>query len=321
VLTCRLYRDGRVEEESLNPARISDLLERPDTLIWVDLVDPGEDDLAMLQQEFSLPELALEDVRGRHQRASVEVYDEVFFIVMNALRLEDGRVEPQELHVFVSQRYLITLRYSPVFDLTHVSRRLAQEAERERLGGGYLLHALLDEVVDGYFDVIDKLELASEEVEEGVFADEPPPGIQERIFRLKKDVLEARRLVMPLREVLDLLEENPKVVAGPLRPYYQDVADHLMRALEFIDNLRELLTTALNAHLSLVGFRLNDIIKKLTSWAAIILVPTLIAGIYGMNFFRPFPSFGNPAGFWIAIALMVASGGVLYWVFRRRDWI
>jgi magnesium transporter len=153
-----------------------------------------------------------------------------------------------------------------------------------------------------------------------VFSDQPSRQAQDRIFKVKKELTEFRRRVMPLREVLALLEENRQVVTSELRPYYRDVADHVIRALEAIDNLRETLTTALDAHLSRVSTHLNVVMKKITSWAAIILAPTLIAGVYGMNF-RFMPELDWRWGYPFALGLMLLSAGVLYVMFKRRDWL
>lgn len=321
TLTCRLYRNGAVTEEGFDPDRISDLLEEKGALVWLDLEDPSERDLRMLQKEFSLHPLAIEDTLQRDQRAKVEAYEDHLFLVIHPLSLEDGEIVDSEIHVFVGPGFLVTLRYPPAFDMGPVLRHWEKQEALATEGGGALLYALLDEVVDGYFELIERIEDESEEVEEAVFSDEPVPDLQERMFRLKKRVLLFRRRVMPLREVLDLLGEEVGLVTDTLRPYYRDVADHVLRVLEFIDNVRDLLTTGLEAHLSQTSNRLNQVMKKLTSWAAIILVPTLIAGIYGMNFIRPFPRFGNPSGFWIAIGMMAVSAVVLYWVFKKRDWL
>jgi magnesium transporter len=321
ALTCHLYREGVVTEEDVDPGRISDLMGEEGVLVWLDIDDPSEAELRMLQEEFSLHPLAVEDALHRGQRAKVEVYEDHFFLVMHAQQLDGDELRDSEIHLFVGAGYLVTLRFPPAFDLTQVRRRWEKQGELTREGGGALLYALLDEVVDGYFDVVEHLEDVSEEVEAAVFADEPVEDLQERIFSVKKRVLQFRRAVLPLREVLDLLQEEIGVVTDRLRPYFRDVADHVLRVLEFTDNVRELATAALEAHLSQVSNRLNQVMKQLTSWAAIILVPTLIAGIYGMNFFRPFPAFDTPGGFWIAVGMMVVSGGVLYWVFRRRGWL
>jgi magnesium transporter len=321
ALTCHLYRDGVVTEQDVDPGRISDLMGEEGVLVWLDIDDPSEAELRMLQEEFSLHPLAVEDALHRGQRAKVEVYEDHFFLVMHAQQLDGDELRDSEIHLFVGAGYLVTLRFPPAFDLERVRHRWAKQGELTKEGGGALLYALLDEVVDGYFDVVEHLEDVSEEVEAAVFADEPVEDLQERIFSVKKRVLQFRRAVLPLREVLDLLQEEIGVVTDRLRPYFRDVADHVLRVLEFTDNVRELATAALEAHLSQVSNRLNQVMKQLTSWAAIILVPTLIAGIYGMNFFRPFPAFDTPGGFWIAVGMMVASGGVLYWVFRRRGWL
>jgi magnesium transporter len=321
ALTCHLYRDGVVTEEDVDPGRISDLMGEEGVLVWLDVDDPSEAELRMLQEEFAFHPLAVEDALHRGQRGKVEVYEDHFFLVLHAQQLEGEELRVSEIHLFVGAGYLVTLRFPPAFDLTLVRHRWAKQGELTKEGGGALLYALLDEVVDGYFDVVERLEDVSEDIEAAVFADEPVEDLQERIFSVKKRVLQIRRAVLPLREVLDLLQEEIGVVTDRLRPYFRDVADHVLRVLEFTDNVRELATAALEAHLSQVSNRLNQVMKQLTSWAAIILVPTLIAGIYGMNFFRPFPAFGTPGGFWIAIGMMVVSGGALYWVFRRRGWL
>jgi len=317
----RLYRNGALAEDGVDPGRISDLLRDKHAVIWLDVEDPSEDEVRMLQREFSLHPLAVEDTLHRDQRAKVEGYEDHYFLVIHGLRLEGEEMVDSEIHAFVSQRFLVTVRFSPVFDLTAVQRRWEKQSALLGEGGGGLLYVLLDEVVDGYFDVVDRLEDEAEEVEEAVFSDQPVPDLQERMFRLKKRVLLFRRRAMPLREVLDLLGEEVGLVTERLRPYYRDVADHILRVLEFIDNVRDLLTTGLEAHLSQISNRLNQVMRKLTSWAAIILVPTLIAGIYGMNFIRPLPRYGDPYGFWIAIGLMAVTGGVLFWIFRKRDWL
>ncbi len=267
--TCLLYRNGEVAEERIDPARVSDLLEEPDTL---------------------------------------------------AFRWQGEELVDSEVHVFAGPGFLVTLRYSPVFDLEPVRRRWKKQSDLTKEGGGALLYALLDEVVDDCFEVVEQLEDRSEELEERVFDETPPDDIQERIFDLKKTALRFRRRIVPLRDVLDLLGETG-LVTERLRPYYRDVADHVIRVMEFTENIRELLTTALDAHMSQVSNRMNQVVKQLTSWAAIILVPTLIAGIYGMNFVEPAPDFGTSWGFWFAIATMLVSAGSLWCVFRKRDWL
>jgi magnesium transporter len=315
-----LYRSGTLAKEGFDPARVSDHLEEPDSLVWLDLEDPTDEELAMLQEEFGLHPLAVEDARHRGQRPKVEVYEKYFFLVMHAVQLKEGELSDQEVHAFVGTNYLVTLRYAPAFDLKPVLQRWEKQQELTKEGGGFLLYAFLDEIVDGYFDVVERLEDVSEGIEEQVFSEKVSSDIQEQIFLLKKRVIEFRRLVMPLREVLDLIQEEPRVVTSALSAYYRDVADHVIRTLDFIENVRDLLTTALQAHASQVGNRLNVVMKQLTSWAGIILVPTLIAGIYGMNF-RHMPELNWLLGYPFALGLMAISGFTLYVAFKRRGWL
>jgi magnesium transporter len=319
-LTCYLYRNGTITEERVDPARISDLLDEEGALLWVDAEDPTETEMKTLAEEFSLHPLAVEDTLHRDQRPKVEIYKDYFFLVLHSLSVEGEEIRDSEIHAFVGPGYLVTLRFAPAFGIAPVRKRWEQHPELTNEGGGYLLYVLLDEVVDDYFAVIERFEEASEVIEEAVFADEPEADLQEEIFRLKKQVLQFRRRVMPLREVLDLLQEGMGLVTERLRPYYRDVADHTIRVLEFTDNVRELLTTALEAHLSQISNRLNQVMKSVTSWGAIILVPTLIAGIYGMNF-RHMPELHWVWGYPMSLALMALSAFALFRMFRRRGWL
>ncbi|HEX2030433.1 MAG TPA: magnesium/cobalt transporter CorA [Actinomycetota bacterium] len=321
MLTVRLYRGGNIEEEGFDPARISDLLQERGTLVWLDLEDPTDEELGIIQEEFSLHALAIEDAQHRDQRPKLETYPGHHFLVFYGIELTGEQFRTHEVHAFVGRDHLITLRYDPSFDLDPVLKRWERQIEMTRQGGGYLIYALLDEVVDGYFEVVEGLEDASEAIERALFGDVESASLQQRIFHLKKQLLEVRRLVAPLREVLATLQQDEAIVTEPLRAYYRDVADHVIRVATFLDNIRELTTTALEAHLSQVSNRLNVVMKQVTSWAAIILVPTLIAGYYGMNFrFLPWP-LGSPGGPWIAVALMLVSAAALYVVFKRQEWL
>jgi magnesium transporter len=320
-ITCRLYKDGILKEEAFDPARASELIEEEGARVWLDVEDPTDDELTMIGEEFSLHPLSVEDTRHRGQRPRVEFFDKYFFIVLHGLGLDEkDELQDSEIHAFAGHRYLLTLRYAPVFDLSEVMRRWDRRPEHTSEGSGFLFYALLDEIVDGYFEVVERFEDRAEEIEDRVFADEPDPDIQEAIFRLKRKVVTFRRLVMPLREVLDLIQEQPGFVTPTLAPYYRDVADHVIRTLEFVDSIRDLLTTALEAELAQVSNRMNEIMKTLTSWAAIILIPTLIAGIYGMNFDH-MPELHWRFGYAYALGLMLFLGVILYRMFKKRDWL
>jgi magnesium transporter len=321
VITCRLYRGGVLTEEAFDPERVSDLIVEPGARVWLDLADPSEDELSLIEKEFGLHPLAIEDARHRNQRPKMEIYEGYFFLVVHALSKSDQReLQDSEIHVFAGHRFLITLRYSPLFDLAPVIRRWDRQSDLTSEGAGFLLYALLDEVVDQSFSLVDRYEETSEDIEDRVFSDEPDPALQEDIFRTKRQIVEFRRLIAPLREALGMIQQEPKLVTPALAPYYRDVADHVIRILEFTDNLRDTLTSALEAQLSQVSNRLNQIMKQLTSWAAIILVPTLIAGIYGMNFIH-MPELRWRYGYAYALGLMLLTGLLLYRVFKRRDWL
>ena len=321
MITCRLYKEGVLKEKAFDPERVSEYIQEPGARVWLDAADPTDDELHLIGTEFSLHPLSIEDTHTRNQRPKVEVFPNYFFVVMHGLSLNasDDLVD-SEIHAFAGHRFLVTLRYDPPFDIDGVLKRWDRNPELTSEGGGFLLYALLDEVVDGYFDVIERFQDIGEEIEDRVFGDEPDPNVQQDIFNLKRQVVKFRRLVIPLREVLDLVQEQPGFVTPALGPYYRDVADHVIRTLEFVDAARDLLTTALEAQLSQVSNRLNVVMKKLTSWAAIVLVPTLIAGIYGMNFDH-MPELHWRFGYAYAVGLMVVSMLLLYRMFKKRDWL
>ena len=320
MLTCRVYRDGVLAEEGFDPALISDRLEEPDTLVWLDIEDPTHQDLAMIQEEFDLHHLAIEDAERLGQRPKVEPYDGYLFVVARAAAIAGEGVAEQEVHAFAASRYLISLRQPGALDPAAVQARAERHPDLVREGGGFLLHALLDEVVDEYLRAADLLEARSEEIQEAVFADVVPEDLQESLFRLRKQVQQMRRAVAPARDLVMMLQGDRRVVTPALDAYYRDVADHVLRALGFLDSVRELLTTALEAHLSQISNRLNLVMRKLTSWAAIILVPTLIAGVYGMNF-RHMPELLWRFGYAWALGLMALTGLGLYVAFKRRGWL
>jgi magnesium transporter len=321
AITCRHYKGGVLKEEGFDPNRVHELIEEEGSRVWLDLEDPTDDELEMIGKEFGLHPLSIEDTKNRGQRPKVEIFPNYFFIVAHALRLDDkDTLVDSEIHVFAGHRYMLTLRYPPMFELSEVKSRWDRQPHHTAEGGAFFLYVLLDEIVDDYFGVVERFEDLSEDIEDRVFAEKPDPQIQEAIFRLKRKVVTFRRLVMPLREVLDLMQEQPRFVTQTLGPYYRDLADHVIRTLEFVDGIRDLLTTALEAELSQVSNRMNEIMKKLTSWAAIILIPTLIAGIYGMNFAN-MPELKWRFGYYYALGLMLLTGVVLYRAFKRRDWL
>jgi magnesium transporter len=320
MVTTRLYRGGTLVEEGFDPKKVSDFLEDEKNMVWLDLEDPSEEELTMMEEEFSIHPLAMEDARHRDQRPKIERFEGLDFLVFYGMAVENGRVLEGEIQAFVAPRFLITLRFPPAFDLEPTAVRAQENNDLAAEGAGFFLYAVLDAVVDRYFDVVDHLEDESEKIEEEVFSEDTSEDVQERIFHLRKRVMTFRRRLSPLRDVLELLQGDSKLVTRPLEAYYRDVTDHIIRTIEFVDNLRDLLTSALEAHLAQVSNRLNEVMKALTSWGAIILVPTLIAGVYGMNF-RHMPELNWVFGYPFALGLMVVTAAGLFSMFKRRGWL
>jgi magnesium transporter len=320
-----LYRDGRASDEPVDPARISDLLTQDGVFLWLDVVAPDDDDLRFLQQAFGLHPVVLEDLQHRQQRPKVELYDAQVYVVLRPIRPADDIVlEELELHALAGRRYLVSIRENDAFDMTNTLQRWDRQPELLAEGGGFAVYALVDEVVDDYLSTVERLEDQADDLEDLIFATDDGPvdvsKVQERLFRLKRECVRLRRAVMPLRRGIDLLQEEPELAVASLVPYYRDVMDHVIRTVELTDNVRDLLTSMLEVRIAQVANHSNDIMKKLTAWAAIILVPTLIAGIYGMNF-ENMPELGWQLGYPGALGLMALSALALYVVFKKREWL
>ena len=319
----RLYRDGRLELEGFPVAEISDHLADEAVTIWLDLRDPDRDDLAVLSEEFGLHPLAVEDAVHEHQRPKLDRYRTHLFLNAYGARLNTGTGElvTSELAAFITARALITVRKDDGLDIGAVVERWDASPDLTRSGVGYLLYGLLDYIVDGHFEAVQSLDNSVEMLEDQLFSDVPQDlQVQRRSFELRKSLVLLRRIVIPMREVVNaLMRRDLHVVTDDLMPYYQDVYDHVLRASEWTESLRDLVNSILETNLTIQGNRLNVITKKVTSWAAIIAVPTFITGFYGMNV--PYPGFSRQAGFAASIAIMVIAGLVLYIVFKRKDWL
>jgi magnesium transporter len=319
----RLYRDGRLELEGFPLGQISDHLADPAATIWLDLRRPQPDDLAVLSEEFGLHPLAIEDAGQERQRPKLDRYRDHLFVTAHAGRLDTGSCQlvTSELAVFITERALITVRKDDRLNIDAVMQRWDASSDLAKFGVGFLLHGLLDYIVDGHFTAVQSLDDEVESLEDQLFADlRHDLDVQRRSFELRKSLVLLRRIVLPMREVVNaLMRRDLHVVSDDLMPYYQDIYDHVLRAAEWTDSLRDLVTSILETNLTIQGNRMNVITKKVTSWAAIIAVPTFITGFYGMNV--PYPGFGNLAGLATAAAVMAVTGLVLYIVFKRKDWL
>ncbi len=319
----RLYRNGVLELEGFPIADVSDYIADPEATVWFDLCEPSEADLASVSEELGLHPLAVEDAIYEHQRPKLDRYDTHLFVAAYAVHLDTktGELAAYEVVAFVTRNALVTVRKSEGFDIGRVTARWDASPDLAKHGVAFLLHGLLDFVVDGHFDAVQTLDEQIEELEDALFTDVVKDSDTERrTFELRKSLVLLRRTVLPMREVINtLLRRDLHVVDESMQPYYQDVYDHVLRATEWTESLRDLVSTIRETYLTMQGNRLNVIMKQVTSWAAIIAVPTAVTGFYGQNV--PYPGFGKVHGFWEStIIMIVLSVGLWAW-FRKRDWI
>jgi magnesium transporter len=323
VVNSVAYADGRrVAEVALED--ISEVLKQDiDRFIWIGLHAPDEPLLRKVQAEFGLHDLAIEDALRAHQRPKLERYDDCLFVVLRTARKDpDSRqLETGETHIFVGARYVVTVRHGSSLSYAAVRTRCEAAPALLAQGPGFVLYALMDFIVDHYFPVVEALEEELEHLEEEIFGERFNRDTTSRIYRLKRDLLELKRAVSPLVDICNRLTRSDlDLIQEGTRPYFRDVHDHVIRINEVIDTLRELLTAALEANLSMVSVSQNEVVKRLTGWGAIVAVPTLIASIYGMNF-AAMPELGWRFGYPFVLAVMVSVCGFLYYRFKRSGWL
>jgi magnesium transporter len=319
----RLYRNGVLEREGFPVDAISDYLADESAVVWLDLHDPDREDLSVLSAEFGLHPLAIEDAVHEHERPKLDRYRSHLFLIAYGVHFDDqaGELITSELAAFITPRALITVRKDDGLDIEAVVNHWDASPDLASAGVGYLLHGLIDYIVDGHFAAVQALDSAIEDLEDRLFATAAQNNeVQRRSFDLRKSLVLLRRTVLPMREVVNsLMRRDLHVVSEQMHPYYQDVYDHVLRATEWTESLRDLVTTILETNLTIQGNRMNVITKKVTSWAAIVAVPTFVTGFYGMNV--PYPGFGHVAGLVAAVGIMAFLAVALYVIFKRKDWL
>jgi magnesium transporter len=320
LINCAAYQDGK-KLADLGIDQIGDYLRRPDCFVWVALRDPDDDELAPLASVFELHPLAVEDARHGHQRPKLEEYGDSLFAVVHTVEPAADELTVGEVAVFVGPRYVLSVRRHSERGFREVRARCEREPELLRHGPGYVLYALMDAVVDRYFPVLDGLEMDLEKLEERIFAGGSTRANIEDLYGLKQRLMTLRHAVGPLLEVIGKLHGGrvPQVCAG-LGDYFRDVSDHLARIGQSIDSLREMATTAMSVHLALVTIQENETTKRLAAYGALVAVPTMIAGIYGMNF-QHMPELRWWLGYPVALGLMVALDAYLFYRLRRAGWL
>jgi magnesium transporter len=326
----RVWVKGQVVAEDFDFEKISDYLEQDDTLTWVDICDPDHRLLQELASELVLEPLAVEDAIGHAERAKATRYSTHTFMTVYAVQLHtdadvsgtEGKLSVHKVSAFVFPRGLITVRSSPDFDIEEVVRRWDDNADLLKYGVGALVHGLLDTIVDGHFEAVQSLDDAMEGLEDGLFDERAASAeVQRATYQIRKDLVELRRVVLPMREVINAVLRHRKDFSAPteLDPWYDDLYDHVLRASEWTESLRDMVTAIFETNLSLQDARLNNVMKKLTGWAAIIAVPTAVTGYFGQNV--PYPGFAKEWGFALSVAVILTIGGSLFAVFKRKKWI
>jgi len=322
VVACVAYAEGRRVRAVAIPD-ISEALKELGVFVWVGLHDPSPELLQQIQKEFGLHDLAVEDAQVAHQRPKLEQYGDSVFVVLRPaiLASDQERIELGETHLFLGPRYIVSIRHGDTPGYAAVRTRCESTPALLAKGPGFVLYAVMDFIVDHYFPVLDTLGDQLESLEDEIFSETFDRKTVQRIYDLKRNLVEVKRAVSPLVDVCNrLVRFDMPLIPEDTRPYFRDVYDHAIRINEHVDTLRELLTGALEAHLSLTAVAQNDAMKKLAGWAAIIGVPTMVAGVYGMNF-KFMPELEWRYGYPAVMAGLAVVCGFLYSRFKRSGWL
>lgn len=323
IVDCAEY-DGGVRRRGEVPFdQVASRVREPGRFLWVGLHEPTEHEFDEVREAFGLHPLAVEDVVEGRQRPKLEVYDDTLLMVVTTARYDDPTetVSFGELLVFVGEDFIVIVRHGEASGLRGVRAELEADPERLRVGPAAVLHAVLDRVVDDYAPVMTGLDDDIGEIEEEVFSDAAGNPV-ERIYKLKREVLGVHRALQPLREPLARLagDDSMPCIPARTREYFRDVEDHLIRYAERNDSNRDLLTSVLEANLTRVSVRQNEDMRKISAWVAIAAVPTMVAGIYGMNFTH-MPELDESWGYPAVLLLMASACVGLYAMFRRSGWL
>jgi magnesium transporter len=320
LINCVAYQDGKRLGE-ITKEEISDYVKRPECFVWVAIRDPQPAELAEMQEEFGLHELAVEDATGGHQRPKIEEYGDSVFAVLHVPQLRGATVEVGELDLFVGRNYVLSVRHRFEPGFQAVRDRVEAEPEMLAKGAGFVFYALMDNVVDRYFPLVDQLEVELEAIEARIFNEELARPNLKDLYDLKWKLMVVRHAVEPLIDVLHKLYGGrvPSVCHG-MQDYFRDVYDHLLRVSQQLDGLRDMVITAMSVNLSTINIQTTEITKRLAAYAALVAVPTLIAGIYGMNF-KHMPELQQVWGYPLALGMMAGIDLFLWRHFRRRGWL
>ena len=320
LINCVAYQDGR-KLADIPVSEIHNYVNRADCFVWVALRDPDEDELEAMQNQFGLHDLAVEDAHHGHQRPKIEEYGQSLFAVLHMI--ENGREELTvgEVGIFAGANYVLSVRSGAEQGFVEVRKRCEEEPELLRHGAGYVLYALIDSVVDRYFPVLDAIETELEEVENRIFAHQTERASIEALYGIKQKLMTLKHATEPLLEATGRLHGGrvPQLCLG-LQDYFRDISDHLVRLNQSIDSLRDMVTTAISVSLSLITLQENETTKRLAAYGALVAVPTMIAGVYGMNF-QYMPELQWVHGYPVTLAVMGLLDVYLFYRLRRAKWL
>jgi magnesium transporter len=320
LINCAAYQNG-VKLADLPVEEISDYLERKDCFVWVALRDTTDTEIQRMQEKFRLHDLAVEDARHGHQRPKIEEYGDTLFVVMHLVEIDGSELTVGEVSIFVGRNFVLSIRNRSKQNFLGVRARCEREPELLRLGSGFVFYALMDAVVDLYFPVIDDLESQLESIEDHLFDKGKALANIAQLYELKSKVMVLKHAVMPLMEATGKLHGGrvPQV-CSTTQEYFRDVYDHLVRINATIDTMRDTITTAILVSQSTVSIEQNVINKQLAAWAAIFAIATVFTGIWGMNF-KIMPELQWDYGYPVALLIIIAVCGFLYFHFKRSDWL
>jgi magnesium transporter len=320
LVNCVVYQEGKKLAE-IQQREIKSYLSRPDCFVWVALRDADAAELALMQEEFDLHELAVEDARHGHQRPKIEEYGDSLFAVLHTIEVVGDELKVGEMDIFVGRNYVLSARQKSERGFTDVRARCEREPELLSHGSGYVLYALMDGIVDRYAPVLDAVEAELEALEEQIFSGKSPRENIEALYYVKQKLMTLKHAVAPLVEASGRLYGGrvPPVCAG-LGDYFRDVYDHLFRLNQSIDTSRDTVTTAIQVNLAMITIGETEVTKRLAAYAALVAIPTMVAGIYGMNF-EYMPELKWAYGYPLAVAIMAAIDGYLFYRFRKAGWL
>ncbi len=320
LINCVAYQDGK-RLRDIPIQDISEYIQRDDCFVWVALKDAEADELAQMQKEFGLHDLAVEDARNGHQRPKIEEYGDSLFVVLHTLEFVDGELLVGEVAIFVEDNYALSVRSRSQQGFLGVRARCEREPQQLKQGPAFVLYALMDAVVDRYFPIIDALESELDAIEEKIFTQQNQRANIERLYALKRKTTQLKHAVGPLIDAVGRLHGGrvPAVCLNT-QEYFRDVHDHLHRINTSINAVRDTISTAIQVSLSLVAIEENEVSKRLASWAAIFAVATLLVGTWGMNF-KFMPELEWQFGYPLALSIVASVCGYLYYRFRKSGWL